>query len=161
MTTVRTLVVLRHAKSAWPEGMDDADRPLADRGRRDAPVAGTWLREHVPGIDVVVCSPALRTIQTWHLVAGRLDTKPVFRAEPRIYAASVRDLLSVVHDLPEDATTALLIGHNPGVTELVWELSRAEFGLKTAAIAVLRGEGDWLAVAPHWATLVDTQTPRG
>lgn len=161
MTTVRTLAVLRHAKSAWPEGMDDADRPLTNRGRRDAPVAGTWLREHVPGIDVVVCSPALRTMQTWHLVAGQLDTKPVFRAEPRIYAASVRDLLSVVHDLPEEATTALLIGHNPGVTELVWELSRAEFGLKTAAIAVLRGEGEWLAAAPHWATLVDTETARG
>lgn len=161
MTVTRTLVLLRHAKSAWPEGFDDAERPLGDRGRRDAPAAGRWLREHVPDIGCVVCSPATRTTQTWHLAKAELGATPEFRTEPRIYAATVRDLLTVIHGLPDEVQTAMLVGHNPGLTELVWELSRSEFGLKTAGIAVLRGEGEWVEVAPHWATLVESTTARG
>jgi phosphohistidine phosphatase len=159
--TARTLVLLRHAKSAWPEHMDDADRPLSARGERDAPAAGRWLREHVPGIATVVCSPALRTLQTWRLVAGELGGTPAFRLEPRIYAASVRDLLTVAHGLPTDAATALLIGHNPGLGELVGAITDTEFEMKTSAIAVLRGEGEWTDVGPHWAALDLSAKPRG
>jgi phosphohistidine phosphatase len=157
----RTLVVLRHAKSAWPEGVEDVHRPLLPRGRRDAPVAGRWLREHVPGIAAVACSPALRTLQTWQLVQAELGVEPEFRAVPRIYDASVRDLLAVVAELPADAGTALLIGHNPGLSELVEELSGERLVLSTCAIAVLRATDDWITVDRDWASLVDSATPRG
>jgi phosphohistidine phosphatase len=159
--TGRTLVLLRHAKSAWPEHLDDADRPLAARGERDAPAAGRWLREHVPGIETVVCSPALRTLQTWRLVSAELGATPTFRLEPRIYAASTRDLLTVVRGLPADAASALLIGHNPGLSELVGAVTDTEFELKTSAIAVLRGDGEWTEAGEHWATLTRSAKPRG
>jgi phosphohistidine phosphatase len=160
MRAARTLVLLRHAKSAWPKGMDDADRPLSGRGERNALVAGQWLREHVPGIEAVVCSPALRTLLTWRLVSGELDVRPAFRLEPRIYAATVRDLITVVRGLPADATTALLVGHNPGLSEVVGAITDTEFEFRTAAIAVLRAEGAWTDAAPRWATLERTATPR-
>ncbi|HVV24762.1 MAG TPA: histidine phosphatase family protein [Pseudonocardiaceae bacterium] len=157
---MRTLVVLRHAKSAWPEGTDDRERPLADRGRRDAPAAGRWLRGRVP-VDLVVCSPALRTRQTWDLVAAELDGTPEFRVDDRVYDAFVEELVDVVRDLPATAENVLLIGHNPGLTELVHELSGSDFSLKTSSIAILRGHGEWSDAGANWLRLVETETPRG
>jgi phosphohistidine phosphatase len=161
MTAERTLVLLRHAKSAWPDGVADEDRPLADRGRRDAPAAGWWLAQHRPDIDLVVCSPALRTRQTWALVAAELVGTPVFRVDSRCYEASARGLLSVVRELPDDVATVLLVGHSPGLAVLVHTLSGADVQLKTSAVVVLRGQGDWAGAGPKWATLDASETPRG
>lgn len=159
--TDRTLVLLRHAKSDWPDGVDDADRPLGPRGRKDAPAAGRWLRRHVPDIAAVSCSPALRTLQTWQLVRPELAGTPALHAEPLIYAATLRDLLTVVRRLPADATTALVVGHNPGLSELVAELTGKALDLKTCGIAVLRADGKWSAAERNWAKLVDSAKPRG
>jgi phosphohistidine phosphatase len=161
MATVRTLVLLRHAKSAWPEGIDDADRPLAARGKRDARAAGVWLREHVPDIGVVACSPALRTLQTWRLATAELHVSPTLQVESKIYAASVRDLMAVVHALPADVRTAMLIGHNPAISELVGVATGTRWELKTSAIAVLRGAGEWADAGQRWADLDRTAKPRG
>ena len=68
MTGTRRLILLRHAKSDWPD-VPDRDRPLAKRGRRDAPKIGRWLREHGYLPDIVICSDARRTRQTWDRVA--------------------------------------------------------------------------------------------
>jgi phosphohistidine phosphatase len=159
--TERTLVLLRHAKSDWQDGVDDADRPLAPRGRRDASAAGRWLCEHVPPITAVSCSPALRTLQTWQILRPELGGTPALHAEPLIYSATVRDLLTVVRRLPADATTALVIGHNPGLSELVTELTGKRIGLKTCGIAVLHADAGWSAADRKWATLTDTAKPRG
>lgn len=161
MTAERTLVVLRHAKSAWPDGVDDLDRPLADRGQRDAPVAGRWLREHVPDIDDVVCSPALRTRQTWDLVSAELRGAPAFRIDRRIYDGSVHSLLAVVRGLSDDARVALLIGHDPGLSALVLALSGTDFPMRTSSVAVLRADGSWVDAEPEWARLAMFETPRG
>lgn len=156
-----TLVVLRHAKSGYPPGVDDVDRPLADRGRRDAPAAGRWLRANAPAIDLTVCSPATRTRQTWQLVAPELGGAPVFRVDDRIYTASVDDLLDVVHDLPEDAGVVLLIGHDPGVSDLVRLLTGDTFAFKTSSVALLRGSDRWAAFGADRAELALSETPRG
>jgi phosphohistidine phosphatase len=147
----RTLVVLRHAKSAWPDDVADRRRPLADRGRRDASAAGRWLRDNVGAVDLVLCSPALRTRQTWELVSAELVGTPEFRLDERIYAASLGDLLEVVTEASAD--TVLLIGHNPGLSELVGELARTDVELKTSSVAVLRQDHGW--------SLVELATPRG
>jgi phosphohistidine phosphatase len=157
----RTLVLLRHAKSAWPDGVADVARPLADRGRRDAPMAGRWLREHVPGIEAVVCSPAVRTRQTWELVSASLGAAPSFRVDRRIYDVSVHSLVAVVRGLPAEVETALLIGHDPALSALVFELSGTEFPMKTSTVAVLRSDGDWVDAGPEWARLAMMETPRG
>jgi phosphohistidine phosphatase len=154
-----TLVVLRHAKSAYPSNVEDVDRPLADRGRRDAPAAGRWLRAHAPGIDLTVCSPATRARQTWALVDAELAGEPECRLDDRIYGASVEELLVVVHELPVGARTVLLVGHDPGVSDLVHALTGHEFEFKTSSVAVMRGPDRWTAFGN--AELALTETPRG
>jgi phosphohistidine phosphatase len=157
----RRLVVVRHAKSAWPDDVPDAERPLNARGRRDAPAAGRWIRDRVGRIDAVVCSPATRTRQTWRLIAPELDGPPDPILDDRVYAATVDTLLAVVREIPDGAGSALLVGHNPGVAELVAVLSGERLEMKTSAIAVLGLTGSWADVAPGRAALVDHATPRG
>ena len=120
--TTRRLILLRHAKSDWPD-VPDQDRPLAKRGRRDAPRIGRWLHEHGYQPDVAVVSAATRTRQTWDLVAPELGGSPAVRFEPRAYAASALTLLYLAQELPERYRTALLIGHNPGLSELATSLA--------------------------------------
>lgn len=124
----RTLVLLRHAKSAWPD-VRDHDRPLAPRGRRDAPVAGRWLRAARLVPDQVLCSTAKRTRQTWQLAApellgpGRPGGGPPVTFEPQVYEASVADLLGVLHEVSGGVRTLLLIGHEPGMSRLALTLA--------------------------------------
>ena len=154
-------MVLRHAKSAWPDGVPDLQRPLNNRGQRDARAAGQWLREHVGGLAAVVCSPAQRTRETWALVAAELDDAPSAVVDDRVYAAEPEELLDVVRDLPDSAGTALLIGHNPGVLELVELLGGQEREMRTASIAVLSWAGAWTDAAVDGARLEEHATPRG
>ena len=120
--TTRRLILLRHAKSDWPD-VPDRDRPLAKRGRRDAPRIGRWLHEHGYQPDVVVVSDAARTRQTWDLVAPELGGSPAVHFEPRAYAASALTLLYLAQELPARYRTALLIAHNPGLSELAASLA--------------------------------------
>lgn len=156
----RRLVLVRHAKSAWPDGVPDADRPLADRGHREAPEIGRWLRANVPEVDLVVCSTAKRAKQTWKHMASELPGDTKVRRDERVYAAPVKVLLSVVRELPGEARTVVLVGHNPGMEELVELLTGTPHMLKTSAIAVLAGTGGWKGVGPHWAKLETIATPR-
>jgi phosphohistidine phosphatase len=162
--TTRRLTLLRHAKSDWPD-VPDGDRPLAKRGRRDAPVVGRWLRERGYLPDVVVCSPARRTRQTWDLVAAELGGSPSVRFEPRAYAASAMTLLYLVRELSATSRTALLIGHNPGVADLATSLAQppdhddAPIRFPTAAVAILDVPGDWADLSPGQARLLDYTTP--
>jgi phosphohistidine phosphatase len=161
-------MLLRHAKSDWPD-VPDRDRPLAKRGRRDAPVVGRWLRRHGYLPDAVICSVARRTRQTWDLVAPELGGSPSVTFEPRAYAASALTLLYLVRELPATSRAVLLIGHNPAIEELATHLSEAldaegappAPGLRfpTAAVAVLEFRGDWPDLAPGHARLRDFATP--
>lgn len=157
----RKLVVLRHAKSAWPQGVPDVRRPLNERGLRDAPAVGRWLNRHVPELALVVCSPAQRTRQTWELVSQELSAHPRVVYDERLYSASARAIIVVARELPADVGTALFIAHNPGLEELVAALSGESCQLKTSSVAVLSGDGDWTDVAPGWATLAESATLRG
>jgi phosphohistidine phosphatase len=153
-------MLLRHAKSDWPD-VPDRDRPLAKRGRRDAPRIGRWLHEHGYQPDVVVCSDARRTRQTWDLVAPELDGSPDVRFEPRAYAATVMTLLYLAQELPPKYRTALFIAHNPGLSELATALTAPprHISLPTAAVAVLGFDGDWPTLTPGHAHLTSLTTP--
>lgn len=171
----RRLVVVRHAKSAWPE-VDDHSRPLAPRGRRDAPAAGRWLREAGVVPDRVVCSTALRTRQTWDLVGPELLVGPGADAEPavvydeRLYDAGADEVLAVVRGTPDDVRTLLVVGHNPAVQDVTLALAGDTVGdsrdqvrvaFPTSAIAVLSCPQRWSALTPGSARLTAVAVPRG
>ncbi|MFF4603024.1 SixA phosphatase family protein [Streptomyces sp. NPDC001339] len=167
---MRRLVVLRHAKSAWPPEVADHDRPLARRGLRDAPAAGRWLRTADCVPDLVVCSTAARARQTWELAAAQLPARPAVRHEPCLYGADPAALLAVVRETPPDVGTLLLVGHNPAVQDLVLllahealsdALERTREKFPTCAIAVLAQQDAWPAVAPGRALLTDLAVARG
>ncbi|HEU5473264.1 MAG TPA: histidine phosphatase family protein [Actinophytocola sp.] len=161
MTERRTLVVVRHAKSDWSGGELDYERPLAERGRRDAPALGGWLAEHVKTLDLVVCSPATRARQTWQLAGARLDPRPSVRHDERMYGAGPTELLTVLAELPDEIERVALVGHNPGLADLVARLSGEQRELKTAAVAVLSWPGSWVDAEFSTATVDAYATVRG
>jgi phosphohistidine phosphatase len=155
--TSRTIIVLRHAKADWP-AVPDHERPLADRGRKDAPNAGRWLA--VAGIvpDLTLCSTAVRARETWKLFAHELPERPRTLYDDRLYEAAPGLLIEILQELPEDVHTVLLVGHNPGVQGLAEVLS-GEFegdtlarlratGFPTAAIALIDVPAAWKALEP-------------
>jgi phosphohistidine phosphatase len=165
--TLRTLLLMRHAKSDYPVGVPDRDRPLAPRGERDAAAAGLWLRAAYPAIDQVIVSPARRARETWTRVAPYLEVSGV-QVDARVYDDWGADLREVVADLPDAARTALVIGHNPGIEEFA--MSHATSGdprarervlrkFPTSAIAVLHLPGTWADA--HGCALMVLAIPRG
>ena len=110
-------MLLRHAKSAWPDGIADHDRPLAARGQEAAPRIGAYLAEEQLFPDLVLVSPARRTRETWDLVREKLGEAPA-RFDPRIYEAPAARLLTIVQEVEDEARALLMIGHNPGFEDL-------------------------------------------
>ncbi len=148
MVPDHTLILLRHAKSDWAGGEPDDERPLAARGRSQAPVAGRWLAAHLHRIDLAVVSPAVRARSTWSLASAELGATPSVRLDGRVYGASSRSLLRVVRDLPEDVRTVVLVGHNPGLGDLVSTLAGSFVPMPTSALAVLSVAGPWTGAGP-------------
>jgi phosphohistidine phosphatase len=147
----RILVLMRHAKSDWTGSEPDRLRPLAARGRRQAPEAGRWLAEHVPDLDLALVSPATRTRQTWELAAAELTDPPEVAYVDELYAADLDELVSVIEGIEVDR--AVVVTHNPGIEELVEHLTGRALEMKTSALAVLdRDTGELLAHGrpPAW-----------
>ncbi len=158
----RTLILLRHAKSAWPEGIPDAQRPLSGRGRRDAPAVGRWLRGKFAKIDIVLCSPAVRAVQTWELAAAQLkNVMPQVRHDDRLYGASADELLRITQELPHKASTVVLVGHNPGLEDFLELLTGTAEVLKTSAIAIIATRAPWAEAKTRSCHLEEFATPRG
>ena len=157
----RELIILRHAKSDWSGDEHDFDRPLAPRGRRQAPEAGQWLDARAGAIDLALVSPARRTRSTWELVAAELDSPPPIRYDDRLYAAECRGLLDVVHELSDDLVRVVLVGHNPGVEDLVHLLTGVGVEMKTSTLAVIRLTDSWSAADDEAGTLLASGRPPG
>ncbi len=120
---MKTLLVLRHAKSAYPEGVADHERPLAERGERDAAAAAHWLHEHGLRPEVVVCSTATRTRQTWERLAPHFaEPGPAVRFDERVYEAPASRLATLLRETDPAVGCVLLVGHNPGCEDLVLAL---------------------------------------
>ena len=150
----RTLILLRHAKSDWEGRQADLDRPLAARGLRQAPRAGTRLAGLVPRLDLAVVSPAARARATWDLVAAELPAVPPTRIDDRVYAATGGELLDVVRSLPDEAHVVVLVGHNPGFEDLAARLTGTSVALPTSALAVIAWDGSWASAGRSEAALL-------
>lgn len=164
-----TLVLFRHAKSDWSSGLPDHARALAERGRRDAPVAGRWIADHVGPVDRVIVSTATRTQQTWDRAAPFIELTGERQDDAGVYEAAANALLSIVRGLPEGDRVVVLVGHNPGMEELAdilagdgvtEEVQRMRVKYPTSALAVFEIEGEWAQLPSH-AQLVSFVVPRG
>jgi phosphohistidine phosphatase len=166
--TSRRIVLLRHAKADWPE-VADHERPLADRGRADASVAGRRLAETGIAFDLALCSTAARTRETWKLAVHELPRRPRTVYEDRLYDATLGDLLALINETPDDVNDLLLIGHNPSMHaladamagsaggEAVARMTRG--GFPTAAFAVIGVDRDWKSVELGVGTIQEFWAP--
>ena len=134
---MKTLLVLRHAKSLWDNpALDDHERPLNERGRRDGPKMGAVVRESGLTPDRIVCSDALRARLTAEAVARSAGFDGEIQLEPRLYAASVDGILAVLCTVQEaHSGTVMIVGHNPGLEQLIAHLTGEAEDLPTAALA--------------------------
>lgn len=170
----RTLVLLRHAKAEQSASLADRDRPLTVRGHADATAAGAWLARQGLRPDVVLCSSARRTRETWQAVSTGLataSTEPAPTGTPRVryestaYAAETAALLALLRTTEPDAGTVLLVAHNPGISLLSIALDGAgadREGLRTSGLVVHRFTGAWadLGLTPAPVTHHHTARPR-
>ncbi|MGO9155022.1 SixA phosphatase family protein [Mycobacterium sp.] len=167
MKSQHTLLLLRHAKSAYPTGVPDHERPLAVRGIREAALAGDWLRANLPAIDAVLCSTATRARET--LERSGVDA-PVRYVE-RLYGATAGTVIEQINHVSDDVNTLLVVGHEPTTSEVAIilagadgtdtvALGRISEKYPTSSIAVLRIDGGWEHVEPGSAALVDFHVPR-
>ncbi|MFE0379786.1 SixA phosphatase family protein [Streptomyces inhibens] len=153
--TPRRIVLLRHAKAEWSEESDH-ERPLAERGRKDAPAAGRRLAGAGITPDLTLCSTAARTRETWKLFVHELPQRPKTVYEERLYEASLGELLALLNETSDEVNDLMVVGHNPGMHALADALAgEAEGdllprmnrgGFPTAAIAVIEFTGSWKSV---------------
>lgn len=147
------LFVFRHAKSSWNNAyLADFDRPLAPRGQR----AAEAMAEHVASLDpppaLVLCSTARRAQDTIEPLRDRLPAGTEVRLEDDLYGADAPDLLALLREVPDDVVSVMIVGHNPGLEDLVRGLgrdgdpgliARVQAKFPTAALATLAFDGPW------------------
>ncbi|MFE5397566.1 SixA phosphatase family protein [Streptomyces sp. NPDC056568] len=164
----RRIVLFRHAKADWPQ-VTDHERPLADRGRKDAAEAGRRLADTGIAFDQALCSTSTRTRETWKLAVQEFPHRPKTVYEERVYEASPGELIAVLNETPDDLKNVLVIGHNPGMEGLAEILAGSaegdvrermgHRGFPTAAFAVLTFTGSWKDVEPGIAALAEYWAP--
>ncbi len=163
----RELLLLRHGKSNWNIEVDDFDRPLKKRGVRAASQVGKRLYKQNLVPDLVISSPAERAISTAEIASEAMGIDgQVIQHENRLYEADVEDLLSVLIELPENISRVLLVGHNPGLEELLIFLSAKKITipedgkfLPTASLARLIVFCEWAEIAKGCAKLIELKRP--
>jgi phosphohistidine phosphatase len=164
---MRTLLLMRHAKSDYPPGVGDRERPLAARGERDAEAAGVWLGATYPRLDLVIVSPARRARETWGIVEPHVQASRV-EEDARVYEAWGAQLPDIVSSLADAVRTVLIVGHNPGIEECAARLARSGDAeareamsrkYPTSAIAALGFAEGWMDTST--AELVSFTVPRG
>jgi phosphohistidine phosphatase len=162
--TVRTLVLLRHAKSAHPEGVADSDRPLTERGHADAAAAGAWLLSRGLLPSRVLCSPARRTRETWHSVRvalGDAAASAEVVMDPALYDYGATTALDLIRATGPEVDVLMVIGHNPTVSMISDLLDPgADIELRTGGLAVHTIDGGWADCGPGNAPLTASHTAR-
>ena len=157
---MKTLVIVRHAKSSWDNpGLSDHERPLNNRGLRDAPTMGARLAELGPPVDKVISSSAVRALTTAELVTQEMGLPwDEIQIEDALYHATEEEMLEIIQEQDDYIDGVMIFGHNPGMTYLVNDLSDLDLGnLPTCGVAILQFDieswteiGDVQAVSEQW-----------
>lgn len=147
---MKTLVLCRHAKSDWPPGVSDIQRPLKTRGVNDATRLGQLLASHDFSPDLIITSPANRASSTAHIIAQELEyPTDKIQTVSEIYHEGVPSLLECVRNLPPSVGTAMIFGHNPTMEMAVTQLlgAKAEFEMPTCGMACFES---WVDAWQHF-----------
>jgi phosphohistidine phosphatase len=168
---VKSLYLLRHAKSSWDDpSLPDHDRPLAPRGRRAARKVADHVRRVGIAPALVLCSTARRATDTLDAIMPALERAPDVRLEEDLYLASTEDLVHRLHEIPAAIRSVMLIGHNPSIQSAALLLARSDdqaliaplrHKMATGALATLELDGEWSELAAATARLVSFVVPRG
>lgn len=159
---MKTLFLVRHAKSSRNEPpLPDTERPLSGRGRRDAPRMGRRLHERGVELDLMVSSPALRALATAKIIARQLHyPRKRIEVDDRLYPGAVRALLEVIRGFDGSLTRVMLVGHNPGLSELAHRFASAITDLPTCAVAEFNFDaGSWRDIGTVAASNVTLESP--
>ena len=159
---MKTLLILRHAKSSWDiPDISDYERPLNDRGRTTAPYMGRLIADRGLVPEMIISSPARRAADTAKLAAEAMGLKGEPAYDERIYEASPQALRQVAAEVDDTLESILLVGHNPGIEGFIRFLSGKDESVPTAALAVLRLDIDrWENIAQASAALVELIRPK-
>lgn len=160
----KTLILLRHAKAEEGAGKPDHDRELTARGRRDAAAAGAWLRDQGLLPDLVVCSTAVRTRQTWEQACSSGVQAEFVEYRKTVYEGGTEQVLETLREDAGHSAAVLVVGHDPTMASLTSILSDGEGsreahdalaeGFRTSGIAVLRYSGGWADLAAGTCSLI-------
>ena len=162
---MKQLLLMRHAAAAAKGASSgDRDRPLTGDGRRAAAMLGRRLRSDGISPDHVLCSPARRAQETLEQISEALDALPPADLDDGLYLADSVGLLDRLHGVPAETQSLLLIGHNPGLEELVRTLAgpanaAVQAGLPAAGLAIFRVSGEWSGLSPATTRLTAFITP--
>jgi phosphohistidine phosphatase len=160
---MRTLYLLRHAKSSWKnDELADFERPLAGRGRKASETIGRFLKEKEITFDLVLCSPAVRARETTDLVLRSAKLRADVRYDERIYEATPGRLIDVISQIENEYKAVVLVGHNPGMAELLQVVTGQTEEFPTATLAkIVFKNSKWTEVATRKGTLEWVVRPRG
>ncbi|MEM6631172.1 MAG: histidine phosphatase family protein [Bacteroidota bacterium] len=160
---MKTLILCRHAKSDWPEGVPDAMRPLKDRGIKDARRQGQLLFERGVAVDLIFSSHANRALSTAKIIAEEIKYNGRIHEKPSIYHEGARGLITLAQELPDSIESAIFFGHNPTMEQVVRFLLQAEqpIAMPTCAMACFElSTSSWENLSPHTAQLRWLLIPR-
>ena len=169
---IKTIYLLRHAKAAAGDAsMSDAERPLNNQGREACEIIGNIIKKQNIKPDIILCSTAKRTSQTWDLVATASGVAAPVEYSKKLYLASAGEIAKHIQALDDSLNSVLVVGHNPGIHECVIRLcasgspaaaKKIELKFPTGALAVIECDiPRWSALAPTSGYLKDFMTPKG
>ncbi len=163
---MKTVILIRHAKSSWDEGVSDVERSLNARGLSDAPLMGERLSRRLAGaeqsLDALISSSAKRAAQTSRLLAHSLSfPEQSIEWRNELYLAAPHTMQDVIRCLPDEVNTAALVAHNPGITELAEKLTGDHFGnMPTCSMVTIEFPVNHWLDAGSWADFVDFDYPK-
>ncbi len=161
---MKTLYLVRHAKSSWNNAnLSDHDRPLNDRGERDAPRMGKRLRKRKPQPTIIISSSAVRATTTATILAEAIGYPPSeLKIDARLYGAEPKDVIGIICELDDAIDSAMLVGHNPTFTNLINALGGSQINnVPTCGMAVLRFvTNTWSKISEVQGELLDFDYPK-
>lgn len=163
MSFLKTFVICRHAKADYPIGVTDIDRPLKERGRRDAKTLGKLLNEHEFYPELILSSPAKRARETAEIVAEEIGYEDDIVVQREIYFDGKPEINALLQSLSADVHKVMLFGHNPVITELTqfWLQAQHLYDLPTCAMVCFESRAvEWSQISPYNTSLRWLLVPR-